>query len=204
MSIKSNDRIFFTGKTGSGKTTAAKFISQKLNRLIVFDPKVRLSDWNLDDASDKKLREFYNGESARLRLTPPIEEQEKFWLEHLEKIFNAGDCTLYIDETYLIVPPGQRAAPILSAIWTQGREKNIGAWASAQRPTWTPLFMISEAEHYFMFRLNMRDDRRRMAEFMGEQVDQIIKDKHGFFYMQAESDQPIYYKDILNIGSKEK
>lgn len=176
----------------------ARYLARKLHRFIVFDPKVKLDikAWNLVDATPTGLRNFERGDSLRLRLTPPIESPGQFWIENAQRIFESGECVLYIDEVYLIVPPGTRADDHLLALWTQGRGQNIGVWASAQRPSWTPLVMISEAEHWFVFRLTLIEDRQRMREFMGDAVLSIIKDRHGFFYKSIDDDEPHYFPEL--------
>lgn len=197
--IQSNHRVFFTGKTRSGKTTAARIISSKLNRLIVFDPKNQIDndEWNLEDATDATWQALDDGEEIRMRVVPPVENVDLFWIEQLTKVFEAQNCTLYIDELYMIVPPGTKSPAILSALWTQGGGLNIGVWSCSQRPTLIPLFAISESEHWFMFRLTNLDDRQRMASFMTDAVIAPIKDKHGFWYMSVDDDAPIYRTSIL-------
>ena len=87
-----------------------------------------------------------------------------------------------------------RASRILKNVYTRGREFGIGMWASAQRPSLIPLFAISESNHLFIFRLNMEEDRRRLASFAGDRVMNPIRDPHGFYHYVVTDDQATYYK----------
>ena len=197
LKLRSDSRIFITGKTGSGKTYLAQHLCKGVRRLVVLDPKGSLGGWGLDPWAPETREALLKGEPARLRISADIhDDPDSLWDEGMQAVYAAGNCTLYIDEIYAIVPPGQRPTQSLQAIWTRGREFNIGAWACSQRPTWCPLVVMSEAESYFMFRLTLLDDRRRMAAFMGEGVLTRITDKHGFFYMDAESESPLYVKEL--------
>ncbi len=190
--IQSNDRVFVCGKTGSGKTVLAKYLTAKLSRLIVLDPKGSLDNWDCLEPNERNIKKFLNGEPLRLRFVPPLTDAADYWQLPVELAFNAGDCVIYVDELYGVVPPGQRAGEMFSALWTRGREFGIGAWGASQRPSWVPLVCISEADHHFVFRLTLDEDRARMAAFMGDAVMQPITDRHGFWQMSQVDDVPVY------------
>lgn len=202
--IRTDERVFICGKTGSGKTTLAKWLTAKIRRLIVLDSKGTLSSWGLTDFDNKAKSALVHGEACRARALAPIGDDidtSAFWNDVFRFAFEAGNVTLYIDELFAIVEPGQRPPAYLSACYTRGREFGVGVWASTQRPSWVPLFTMSEAEHYFMFRMNLAKDRATMAAFMTEQVYQPIKDPHGFYYMAAADDSPQYFRQF-DIASK--
>lgn len=198
--IKTNERLAIAGKTGSGKTYLARYLTRRIKRLVVCDSKGTLQDWNLYDYDERAARRsLEKGEPARIRVLAPItDDPGAYWDDIFQWAFEIGDLTIYIDEAYAITPPGKRAPTYLNACFTRGREFGIGVWTSTQRPTWIPLFMLSESDHFFMFRLTLADDRRRMAEFMTDEVLQPIPaaDRHGFFYMPATEDQPVYYSQL--------
>lgn len=199
ITIRDSDRVFFTGKTGSGKTYAARFLTRSFPRLIVMDPKGTLGgpEWGLDIWDRESRRNLKNGRPVRARVVVPFgAPTAEIWEDVFYRIYEAGNCTLYIDEVYGVVLPGQKPSPGLTGIWTRGRELKIGAYAASQRPVWVPLFILSEAEHFFMFRLSLFDDKRRMSEFMGPQVEQVIRDKHGVYYSQAEDENPTYFERL--------
>lgn len=191
--ILSGERVFTCGRTGSGKTYIARHLCARVSRLIVLDGKGSLFTWGLDDWNRNTARALAGGKPVRARVVADVDSPGQTWESAMRAVWEAGDCTLFVDEVYSIVEPGRPAPAVMSAIWTRGREYGIGAWASTQRPASVPLFTISEAGHYFVFRLTLEEDRKRMASFMGPEVMKPIRDKHGFYYMGAEDDSPAYH-----------
>lgn len=202
----SDERIIITGQTGSGKTFLARQLLEGVKRLVVLDPKGMLRSPGEDDAEygdieNWKLREWSDdteellatGKPVRVRIPAPIDGK---WDEQLWVIYRSGNCVLYIDEIYGVVPPGRRPPEPLNAIYTRGRELGIGAVGVSQRPAWIPLELMSEPEWYFCFRLMLETDRRRMAEFMGMEVISRITDRYGFWTYNVHWDEPIYTEQL--------
>ena len=197
--IKSNDRIIAVGRTGSGKSFLTKRFTRSLKRLIVIDPKGEMTagDFRLEAESRDNRHALIEGKPARILFQPDVkEDSETTWQRALELAYDAADCTVYIDEMYLVVPPASKPPQVLTAIITTGRTRGVGIWTLTQRPAWIPLFAVSEADHYFCFRLTLDEDRKRMASFMGGEVMQPIHDKHGFFYSTPERESPAYFQKL--------
>ena len=191
--VGSGDRLIAVGKTGSGKTHLVKQLAANLKRLIVIDSKVTLKDWNLLEDWDEGKKLLRLGKSARVRIKTPMYSSLEYFEEIMITALDIGNLTVYIDELYSVAD----SSDVLRSIYTLGREGGVGVWGSSQRPHMIPLFCLSESEHFFMFRLMLQRDRDRMSEFMGEGVRyRRIKDRHGFFYMYAEDDAPIYIKSL--------
>lgn len=197
ISLKSNERVMLSGKTGAGKTYLARYITRPIKRLVVLDGKGTLSDWGLDPWNHETYRALVRGEPMRVRVLAPVGiDVQDFWDEILLACYNAGNLTIYIDELYAVCPPNKAPSNALFGVYTRGRELGIGVWASTQRPVWIPLVALSEAEHFFMFRLQLTEDRQRLAAFMGREVMQTITDPHGFYYTYAQADRPEYIKQL--------
>lgn len=196
--IRSDERVFLCGKTGSGKTYAARHVCAALRRLVVLDPKARIDseEWSLRPWDREARMLLRNGEPIRTLVRGPIGPgAEEEWDRAYREVLNAGNATIYIDEVYGVIESG-RPSPYLTALWTRGRELGIGAYAASQRPSWVPLVLMSEAEHYFAFRLSLMDDRRRMSEFMGSEVMYPFEDEHGFYYARADWSAPLYLRSL--------
>lgn len=155
--------------------------------MIVIDSKGTLGDWQLEDYSPELMEALAQGKAARVRIVPPLEGADNSFYDSIFYFaLQVGGLTIYIDELYAIAPPNAKPPTYLNALYTRGREFGIGVWSSTQRPSWIPLYTISEADHYFMFYLALDTDINRMAGFMGKGVLSPIKDAHGFYYASAQ------------------
>ena len=167
-----------------------RYLATRLTRLVVIDSKGSLSDplWNLEPWSDSNVKKLEQGKPVRLRVLHPLDGN---YDPIFEQLYDIGDLTVYIDEMYGVAPRGKFSTH-LNALYTRGRELGIGVWASAQRPSWVPLTMLSEAEWVFVFRLQMHSDRMRVAGIVGPQVLDPIPDKFGFYVYNTDWDEPYY------------
>lgn len=206
--IRSDDRVFGCGKTGSGKTFAFFHICKPIRRLVVLDPKARIDadEWRLMPWDREARRLLDTGNEVRTLVRAPIGPgAAERWDEVYKAVLAAGNCTLYVDEVYGVTET-TRPSDYLTAIWTRGRELGIGAFSASQRPVWVPIVMLSEASHFFCFRLRVMDDRRRMAEHMGPEVLLEVprEDEHGFYYMRETDHAPVYLPRLpIGAGKKE-
>lgn len=192
--IYSDQRVFIAGKTGSGKTLLAMSLLYTARRLLVIDSKDGLQDWNLEDL--KNIKQIDSRKDYRLRVV----DDEKA-IEALERLYDVGNGVVYIDELTALVPTSKEPPRSFTNIWSRGRSRNIGAWASTQRPKSIPLLTISEAEHFFIFRLQLEADRQRVAEVVGEFALKPVRDKHGFYYYNVDNDDIRYYNKLrLKVG----
>jgi len=162
--IKSNNRISVFGKTDSGKTVLVKRIlwGQYQNR-VFYDPKcmnhdllsnaslVRTPD-ALDRVLDKKKSILYQ---------PDDLEMEDFD-EVCKILFRRGNIALFCDEV-----SGVCSASSISKwhkrLLVQGREKGLGVVSCSQRPRDCHSNIVSESEHFFVFRLNLETDVKKIS-----------------------------------------
>lgn len=201
IKIEANNRTALVGATGTGKTYMARYLLARVPRLVALDPKGTLKNqWGLTEWNRSSRRALARGEPLRVRATAEPGDND-FYESVLGDAYDAGNVIIYIDEVYGVAPVGSRPGPMLSAVYTRGREFGIGVVAATQRPTWVPLFIFSEADNYIMFRLKLQNDRRRMAEFMGPDVLSDVRSPHGFWIYQnnwiSENKPPRYYDRLV-------
>lgn len=200
MPLRGSDRVAFVGKTGSGKTYAARLLLAHSQRLVVCDPKGTLrGKWGLAEWSAKTRRALANGKPVRVRIPAAIGD-----IAHWEKLFalcmQAGNVTVYIDEVYGVLDAGNRPGAYLTALYTRGRELGIGVWAATQRPSWIPLFVLSEAEWFLAFRLQLEADAKRVGSLIGVDADALTSLKgHSFYLYNSEWEQAELYSTIKEV-----
>jgi len=206
IEIDSSERMIAVGKTGSGKTFLMKYLTRGLKRLIVLDPKSMIDPikWHLDWVSTGGLRDLQKGKDARL-LVRTYDTSE--WNTYLQAAWEATNTVVYIDELYALVEFGRIAPPrILSQLYTQGRERKVGVWGSTQRPSWVPLFTMSESDWFFAFRTQLQDDRKRLSELMGPEVLEPIpvSDPYGFWMYNVYWEHPLYVDQLMVNGERKE
>lgn len=170
------ERMLIVGTTGCGKTTLADRLleASTYGCILVIDPKCmyggvkgkegyRLIRRPGDLKGMRKL-------DTRIQFRPD-EKHSTVWDydEVYRWAYRRQDIMVYTDETFAVMnrsysPDGLRACI------TQGRELGVGMIFATQRPRGIDLRILTEAENFAMFSLRYRDDRKRMAEFMGEEV----------------------------------
>ena len=100
LKLRSNERTFFCGKTGSGKTYAAKYILKPYDRLVVFDLAV-LYDNPVGENTPRRLMEaktallslweYWLVEGGHITLGKVIDQQLPLVLQALVKA-DTPDC----------------------------------------------------------------------------------------------------------------
>lgn len=196
VNISRTDRACFFGRTGSGKTTLARSLLHSCNLpYAVLDPKHRYRDEGVKvtHGFNRKLRE----QIIRVDPLGGAEELE-LWDEVIYSIWKHGDTIIYADEATLLTPPRSILPELGRAIRT-GRERNVGVWIGSQRPKDIPSVVFTEAEHFFLFRLQWEADRTKVSSFTSPYLDRpyaaMLREgriaKHDFMYYGVEDDRLI-------------
>jgi len=191
LAIGRDDRATLIGATGTGKTTLARFlIEDKYKRYsVVYDnkPSDTIAGWNDTQNVYCDFDLLQEADEERLIYTPPVYEtldaalQDRFF----EWIYQRRYTRLYIDEASAL-RGGTNPSYHLQACICRGRERGISTITGTQRPARVPLILMSESEHFFVFRLNMINDRQRVTEMTGISVaEQIDLTRYEFFYYNA-------------------
>lgn len=199
--IKSNDRVLIVGQTGSGKTVLAEKLLANSNRLVVIDSKGNLNQrFNLVEYNRKAIKALVNNLPIRIQVKQPVmdlDELPRYYETIFADLMDAGNLTVYLDETNRVTGYSPRVLAQFGAMYTQGREVNqVGVVAAVQRPSNLPLVVVSEAQHYYCFRLTMDADRKRMSQIMGNAVKEGVKHDYGFFYYNYSMKEPVYYSRL--------
>ncbi len=181
-----NDRGTLIGKTGSGKTTLARFLLEDYHKpySVTWNPKNSDAVNSWYHKQYYTLDELFEAKEQRLIYTPHYSkaedeaDQEKFFYWIYERKYTR----VYVDEATSVVG-GTSPPRFLTAIVNRGRERGISSLIATQRPKRVPLNILSEAEHFYIFKLLLLDDRKRVEEICGITVEQQAQlNDYEFFY----------------------
>jgi energy-coupling factor transporter ATP-binding protein EcfA2 len=172
INITPSERVFFTGRTGCGKTTMAKRFLKNTSRWVVTDPKgtFRLGDVPILTNFDKRLPQQI------IRIPYEEEDDIGYWGNIIKQAYDDGDRVIYNDEVLALIRNAQNAPRDLKWAITTGRERNVAVWNSTQRPKSIPSIIFTETEHFFTFKLAFKSDRERVIEFTDEGLEDKINE----------------------------
>ena len=185
LRIKSSDRCCFFGRTGSGKTTLAKSLLRGARRWVVFDPKHTFEE------PGGKVVKRPERRLARQIVRVPFRDEQYHWQAALHSVWRMGRRILYIDEVNIVNPSRTVVSEELGRAIRTGRERGLGVWSASQRPKDIPSVVFTEAEHFFIFRLQYEADREKVASFTGERILPLLEGLRGhqFVYYNVMNDE---------------
>lgn len=203
--IKRNERAFFVGSTGSGKTTLAKSLLWNRPHVVVLDPKRKFTlpeSWPYEQVIVESVKAANDITDERTIIyRPSVDEMLDSCDNFFRWIFERENTLLFVDETMAVTPKRTRTGYWHGRCIQEGRERGIGMWHATQRPAAIPLNILTESEHIFTFRLANPADRKRMGDFGNVALATPVRtgDKNGFYYYNADSGRVQYFRKA-NVG----
>jgi DNA helicase HerA-like ATPase len=189
LKLPKNDRGVLIGATGSGKTFLGRYLVEDAEKpySVVYDAKISDSIGEWDHKIITDFDELVESEERRIIYRPnyieavnPVEQDAFFEWVYLRK-----NTRLFVDEAYAVTG-GTNPSFHFQACLARGRERGISTLVATQRPHRIPLVTLSEAEHYWIFRLTLLNDRKRVEEITGITAEEQLDLKnHEFFYYSA-------------------
>lgn len=174
--------------TGSGKTTLARTLLLSRPFVVVYDAKGLLAWPGFQRFT--VLQQLAESRHSKLIYAPNHRElqdeatKEKFF----EWVYNRQNTTLYVDEVYAVTSRGY-IPHYYHACLTRGREMGISVFSSTQRPMLIPQVILSESEHYYVFRLQLPQDKKRIREIVNLESSQIENlPKYLFYYGSSDGE----------------
>lgn len=199
--IKTDEHVFISGQTGSGKSFLKQAYLSGYKNVISLDLKGKLTYKPfLDDVPVfDTLSELMNVGEGKYIYRPRFEEIEN--TDYIEKffewIYERQNTICDIDEIMAVGELGSKDGSYIpryaKAILTRGRERETTIWGATQRPKTIPMVYMSEATHFFIFSLKLEADRKRIQEFIPypEIMEEIQKQSHKFWYYNDTMDKPV-------------
>ena len=180
--IKDSEHVFICGGTGSGKSVLADVYTAGAPETVI---KVDIKDdtFSRRRDGDPVWRGLVEGEDFevvhsleavkksdfnKIIYVPPFEEQTPEIYDDLCRyVYDEGYMRLWVDETMLFCESAQKYPPFLKAILVSGRSRKATVTLCTQRPMGIPAIAIANSQHFFVFRMNNEQDRKKMADVTG-------------------------------------
>jgi hypothetical protein len=189
LTARANERTVVIGQTGSGKSTLARVLLRDKKHVLIIDPK---GDFQLPkELARIPVVSHPNQLNLRrsVRYIPhPEEDTPEAWNEVFRRVYYKRNMYVYIDEVSLVCKSATSYPQYLRALFQQGRSLGIGVLACTQRPTGVPLFVFSESQQFFVFRLMLDNDLKRVEQWIGSDCVIRPKEKYAFHYRRITDD----------------
>jgi hypothetical protein len=199
--IPATGRGVLVGMTGSGKTTLAHLLLAPFDYVAVYDAKGLLR-WK-DYERFETLKEVVKSNAPRVIYAPTHSElrDDAMIDAFFQWVYFRQNTFLYVDEVYAVTERLE-IPPFYHAILTRGRERGNGLLSATQRPMLIPTVIMSEAESWYIFRLAMETDRKKVEACIGLDSERIASlPKRAFFYSRA--DEALLSPPLtLNLGKR--
>jgi hypothetical protein len=205
--ILTSEHCFCAGSTGSGKSVLAEvyLAGSSFPYVVKLDTKGEyyerkmqgLPVWRgLTEGKDYevvfKLKDLDRVTTKKIIYVPDFEEQEiPFYDSFFKWCYERENTTIWIDELMSVAESPLRYPRFLKACLTRGRSKNVSVWSLTQRPTEIPSIIMANCTHFFIFNLNLPQDREKLVK-VTDQKDFLIKpQKHHFWYYKIGNNKPV-------------
>lgn len=138
-----------------------------------------------------RFRDLEKFGSGKCVYTPDWREMKPdYYNAFFELVYERTNTTAWVDEVYNVAK-GQTLPEFYLACLTRGRSRNVQCWNLTQRPMQVPNFIFSESKHFYVFLLLLGGDRKKLAEFLGDQVLENPQGEFGFWYKGPKMRAPI-------------
>lgn len=203
--INDSEHVFICGGTGSGKSVLADVYTMGMSETVIKidikndtlarrnkgEPVWRGLVENEDYEVVGSLEAVKKSEYRKIIYVPPYNEQEpEYYNELCRYVYEEGNTRLWVDELMLFADGTfTNKIPFFKAILVSGRARSSTLLCCTQRPMGIPAITIANSQHFFVFRMNNEQDRKKMADVTGCQKLLIPPKKFSFWYYREGDDE---------------
>ncbi|HXH82062.1 MAG TPA: hypothetical protein VNN07_03945 [Candidatus Tectomicrobia bacterium] len=178
--IRTTERLLVVGKTRSGKTTLVARLTAGVGRLVWCDfkhqqelPAASVVVWPAPLPAGRVVVRF-SPDPAHGSVS---EQFDRVCYEVLRR----GNTLLVVDDA-MMVTRGQTAPHWYLQVLTLGASRGVGCISIVQDPVHVHNALLSQSEHRFIFRVNVRSHRQKLAGICGDAIDPIAKSLDNFAF----------------------
>lgn len=195
--IKNSEHVFITGWTGSGKTyLAGQYLKNPSKPVIALDTKGDLNypaDKIVTSLQKLKKINFKKNKELKVIYRPSIFElNDEMYGEFFEFCYNLQNITVWVDEV-TSVSSIYKIPFYYMSILARGRSRNTNVYSLSQRPKSIPLQILTESTHYFVFKLNSKDDRHRLYDFTG--IEKFLTPPEKLYHFYYHNNKNGYFSE---------
>lgn len=206
--IKPSEHVFICGQTGTGKSVVAEVYLAGYQNVVKLDTKGEYFErkkktepvWRgLQEGRDYQvifnLEEIDKVKTNKIIYVPEPEELNVEHFDALMKwVYKREDTILWIDELMEVAPSPQKYPFHLKALYTRGRSKNAVVWACTQRPSDIPSIVFGNSTHFFIFTMQLPQDRKKLVDGTGMPQFWQQPGGHNFWYWKIGTPEPVLAK----------
>ena len=180
MIFQTADCFCIFGKRKSGKSYLARKINAAYPRQVIIDP---VEDWTDGEiiysfnSFCEKIKNIKKNNIREYKLIFRFGIDEKNTPEIFNEILRIclylGDLQIIIDEVQMFCNPNWMPPHLKNVVFI-GRHKKVGYMAITQRPAQINKGLLSQAEHIFCGQLHDKNDLRAVADFIGDDINDLI------------------------------
>lgn len=172
IQIRTDQHIFITGMTGSGKTEFAKTLYRGIppGHCVIIDVKRELSDMGQIVHNAGAIEPVLNaGNNVVYQGYIDLDEYDQV----ARVVYLRGNTILWIDEAATVIPEEYPLGKWFGLLFTAGRSRRATGWSLCQRPAKMDKTAISQSSHSFVFFMNQSHDKKAVAANLPLSVEEI-------------------------------
>ena len=143
--MRSDEIVTISGKRGHGKTTLAKHLIQRLDRVVIWDPMGE-----------------YEHPNAHIPSRGDVKEFDIF----MDRYWHTGNIFILIDEADQVMSEGRPLCPYANRIINLGRHRNIGVGMVTRRLANLSKSAVAQSARLYLFQHFLPNDIKYLDQFL--------------------------------------